>query len=95
MPPILTPGPTKKSKVAGTRVHFAEEDPEDIFEKHDQHITAVISKIIVSKAATSIYYKGNLITKGILVILPEKGKTGIWAPFTRQIFAQNRSEFHL
>ncbi|XP_075701016.1 RNA polymerase II-associated protein 1 [Rhinoderma darwinii] len=53
MPPILTPGPTKKSKVAGTRVHFAKEDPEDIFEKHDQHITAVISKIIERDTSTS------------------------------------------
>ncbi|XP_018415570.1 PREDICTED: RNA polymerase II-associated protein 1 [Nanorana parkeri] len=46
LPPILTPGPSKKSKVAETRVRFAEEDPEDILEQHDQHITAVISKII-------------------------------------------------
>ncbi|KAM5129283.1 RNA polymerase II-associated protein 1 [Mantella aurantiaca] len=53
MPPILTPGPSKKSKVAGTRVHFAEEDPEDILEKHDHHITAVISKIIERDTSTA------------------------------------------
>ncbi|XP_072283926.1 RNA polymerase II-associated protein 1 [Pyxicephalus adspersus] len=46
LPPILTPGPSKKSKVADARVRFAEADPEDILEQHDHHITAVISKII-------------------------------------------------
>ncbi|KAG8561001.1 hypothetical protein GDO81_015210 [Engystomops pustulosus] len=53
LPPILTPGPNKKSKVSGTKVHFAEEDLEDIFEKHDQHITAVISKIIERDTSAS------------------------------------------
>ncbi|KAE8587178.1 hypothetical protein XENTR_v10021883 [Xenopus tropicalis] len=46
LPPILTPGPTKKSKFARERVQFADEDPEDILEQHDQHITTVFSKII-------------------------------------------------
>ncbi|KAM4662613.1 RNA polymerase II-associated protein 1 [Discoglossus pictus] len=46
MPPILTPGPTKKSKFARERVRFADEDPEDILETHDDHITAVFSRII-------------------------------------------------
>ncbi|XP_069807066.1 RNA polymerase II-associated protein 1 [Dendropsophus ebraccatus] len=53
MPPILTPGPTKKSKVTEKQVHFADEDPEYIFEKHDQHITAVISKIIERDTSSS------------------------------------------
>ncbi|XP_077120300.1 RNA polymerase II-associated protein 1 [Ranitomeya variabilis] len=53
LPPILTPGPTKISKVAGTRVHFAEEDLEDICERHDEHITAVISKIIERDTSAS------------------------------------------
>ncbi|KAM8920854.1 RNA polymerase II-associated protein 1 [Pelodytes ibericus] len=46
LPPILTPGPTKKSKFTGQRVHFADEDPEDLLDQHDHHITAVFSKII-------------------------------------------------
>lgn len=54
LPPILTPGPSKKSKVAGTRVHFVEEDPEDILERHDHHITTVISKIIERDTSTAI-----------------------------------------
>ncbi|KAM9294410.1 RNA polymerase II-associated protein 1 [Gastrophryne carolinensis] len=53
LPPILTPGPSKKSKVSGTRVHFADEDPEDLFEKHDHHITTVISKIIERDTSTA------------------------------------------
>ncbi|XP_068110392.1 RNA polymerase II-associated protein 1 [Hyperolius riggenbachi] len=53
LPPALTPGPSKKSKVAGTRIRFADEDPEDILEKHDQHITAVISKIIEHDTSTA------------------------------------------
>ncbi|XP_053553790.1 RNA polymerase II-associated protein 1 isoform X2 [Bombina bombina] len=46
LPPILTPGPSKKSKFAKERVHFADEDPEEILDRQDQHITAVFSKII-------------------------------------------------
>ncbi|CAH2328960.1 RNA polymerase II-associated 1 isoform X1 [Pelobates cultripes] len=46
LPPILTPGPTKKSKFAERRVHFADEDEEDVLETHDAHITAIFSKII-------------------------------------------------
>ncbi|KAM4690515.1 RNA polymerase II-associated protein 1 [Rhinophrynus dorsalis] len=46
LPPILTPGPPKKSKFARESVHFADEDPEEILEKNDSHITTVFSKII-------------------------------------------------
>ncbi|XP_018087435.1 RNA polymerase II associated protein 1 S homeolog isoform X1 [Xenopus laevis] len=46
LPPILTPAPTKKSKFAREKVRFADEDPEEILEQHDQHITTVFSKII-------------------------------------------------
>ncbi|XP_063803992.1 RNA polymerase II-associated protein 1 isoform X2 [Pseudophryne corroboree] len=53
MPPILDPGPTKKSKVAGARVCFAEDDPEDILDKHDHHITAVLSQIIEHDTSTA------------------------------------------
>ncbi|KGL77894.1 RNA polymerase II-associated protein 1, partial [Tinamus guttatus] len=46
VPPALTPAPPKKSKVKSARVHFENEDPEERLESHDQHITAVLSKII-------------------------------------------------
>ncbi|NXC39568.1 RPAP1 protein, partial [Penelope pileata] len=44
--PALTPGPPKKSKIKSTCVHFEDEDAEERLESHDQHITAVFSKII-------------------------------------------------
>ncbi|KAJ7403158.1 RNA polymerase II-associated protein 1 [Pitangus sulphuratus] len=44
--PALTPAPPKKSKIKNARVHFEDEDPEETLESHDQHITAVLSKII-------------------------------------------------
>ncbi|NXU52130.1 RPAP1 protein, partial [Turnix velox] len=44
--PALTPAPPKKSKNKGASVHFEDEDPEERMERHDQHITAVFSKII-------------------------------------------------
>ncbi|NWW49647.1 RPAP1 protein, partial [Pedionomus torquatus] len=44
--PALTPAPPKKSKVKSAGVHFEDEDPEERLERHDQHITAVFSKII-------------------------------------------------
>jgi len=45
--PALTPAPPKKSKIRSACVHFEDEDPEERLESHDQHITAVFSKIIV------------------------------------------------
>ncbi|NWH59321.1 RPAP1 protein, partial [Geococcyx californianus] len=44
--PALTPAPPKKSKIKRVCVHFEDEDPEERLERHDQHITAVFSKII-------------------------------------------------
>ncbi|XP_025946809.1 RNA polymerase II-associated protein 1 isoform X7 [Apteryx rowi] len=46
VPPALTPAPPKKSKIRSACVHFEDEDPEERLESHDQHITAVFSKII-------------------------------------------------
>uniref|UniRef100_A0A8C6YVK1 RNA polymerase II associated protein 1 n=1 Tax=Nothoprocta perdicaria TaxID=30464 RepID=A0A8C6YVK1_NOTPE len=46
VPPALTPAPPKKSKIKSACVHFEDEDPEERLESHDQHITAVFSKII-------------------------------------------------
>ncbi|PKU38495.1 rna polymerase ii-associated protein 1 isoform x1 [Limosa lapponica baueri] len=44
--PALTPAPPKKSKIKSACVRFEDEDPEERLESHDQHITAVFSKII-------------------------------------------------
>ncbi|MEE6492554.1 hypothetical protein FKM82_016601 [Ascaphus truei] len=54
LPPILIPGPTKKSKFARERVRFADEDTEESLEFHDQHITAIFSKIIERDTSSAI-----------------------------------------
>uniref|UniRef100_A0A6Q2Z8J0 RNA polymerase II associated protein 1 n=1 Tax=Esox lucius TaxID=8010 RepID=A0A6Q2Z8J0_ESOLU len=45
--PTLTPAPPKKSRLKGERVRFEDEDPEELLDRHDTHISAVLSKIIV------------------------------------------------
>ncbi|XP_010877402.4 RNA polymerase II-associated protein 1 isoform X1 [Esox lucius] len=44
--PTLTPAPPKKSRLKGERVRFEDEDPEELLDRHDTHISAVLSKII-------------------------------------------------
>uniref|UniRef100_A0A8D0G6W3 RNA polymerase II associated protein 1 n=1 Tax=Sphenodon punctatus TaxID=8508 RepID=A0A8D0G6W3_SPHPU len=51
VPPALIPAPAKKSKFKSARVHF--EDPEEQLEHHDQHITAVLSKIVERDTSTA------------------------------------------
>ncbi|KAK9409721.1 RNA polymerase II-associated protein 1 [Crotalus adamanteus] len=45
VPPLLTPAPPKKSRFKTAHVHF-DEDPGKQIDHNDQHITAVLSKII-------------------------------------------------
>ncbi|KAG8126150.1 hypothetical protein E2320_021268 [Naja naja] len=49
VPPLLTPAPPKKSRFKSAHVHF-DEDPGKQMDRNDQHITAVLSKIIVKSA---------------------------------------------
>ncbi|KAL0969305.1 hypothetical protein UPYG_G00225320 [Umbra pygmaea] len=44
--PTLTPAPPKKSRLKGERVRFEDEDPSELLDRHDTHISAVLSKII-------------------------------------------------
>ncbi|KAJ7988949.1 hypothetical protein DPEC_G00314490 [Dallia pectoralis] len=44
--PTLTPAPPKKCRLRGERVRFEDEDPEEMLDRHDTHISAVLSKII-------------------------------------------------
>ncbi|XP_052009874.1 RNA polymerase II-associated protein 1 [Xyrauchen texanus] len=45
--PTLTPAPPKKSRFKQEqRVHFEDEDPEEQLDRHDTHISAVLSRII-------------------------------------------------
>lgn len=48
--PTLTPA--KKSRFKQERVRFEDEGPEERLDRHDTHISAVLSRIIVS----SVYY---------------------------------------
>ena len=49
--PSLTPAPSKKSKE--NRVRFEDQDTEAVLDKHDTHISAVLSRIVVSIYCTS------------------------------------------
>lgn len=46
--PSLTPAPPKKSRFKASRVTFEHEDAEDRMDRHDTHISAVLSRIVVS-----------------------------------------------
>lgn len=46
--PSLTPAPPKKSRFKASRVTFEEDDAEDRLDAHDTHISAVLSRIVVS-----------------------------------------------
>ncbi|TWW72065.1 RNA polymerase II-associated protein 1 [Takifugu flavidus] len=44
--PSLTPAPPKKSRFKANRVTFEDEDVEERLDRHDSHISAVLSKIV-------------------------------------------------
>uniref|UniRef100_A0A673I673 RNA polymerase II-associated protein 1-like n=1 Tax=Sinocyclocheilus rhinocerous TaxID=307959 RepID=A0A673I673_9TELE len=44
--PTLTPAPPKKSRFKQERVRFEDEDPGERLDRHDTHISAVLSRII-------------------------------------------------
>ncbi|KTF74588.1 hypothetical protein cypCar_00029926 [Cyprinus carpio] len=44
--PTLTPAPPKKSRFKHERVRFEDEDPGERLDRHDTHISAVLSRII-------------------------------------------------
>lgn len=46
--PPLTPAPPKKSRFKANRVTFEDEDGEERLDRHDRHISAVLSRIVVS-----------------------------------------------
>ncbi|KAG9336327.1 hypothetical protein JZ751_002674, partial [Albula glossodonta] len=49
--PALSPVAPKKSKFREERVRFKDEDPEEQLDKHDTHVTAVLSRIIERDAS--------------------------------------------
>uniref|UniRef100_A0AAY4C649 RNA polymerase II associated protein 1 n=1 Tax=Denticeps clupeoides TaxID=299321 RepID=A0AAY4C649_9TELE len=54
--PSLTPAPPKKSRFKKEHVRFEDDDPEDHLNRHDMHISAVLSRIIVSDIWTQVQY---------------------------------------
>ncbi|CAL8272970.1 unnamed protein product [Merluccius merluccius] len=44
--PSLTPAPSKKSCFKANRVRFEDQDPEESLDRHDTHISAVLSRIV-------------------------------------------------
>ena len=51
--PSLTPAPSKKSCSKENRVRFEDQDTEEVLDKHDTHISAVLSRIVVSIYCTA------------------------------------------
>lgn len=47
VPPALVPAPAKRARPSPGHALPHDEDPEERLSRHDQHITAVLSKIIV------------------------------------------------
>uniref|UniRef100_A0AAY4C6K7 RNA polymerase II associated protein 1 n=1 Tax=Denticeps clupeoides TaxID=299321 RepID=A0AAY4C6K7_9TELE len=50
--PSLTPAPPKKSRFKKEHVRFEDDDPEDHLNRHDMHISAVLSRIIERDTST-------------------------------------------
>lgn len=46
--PSLTPAPPKKSRFKASRVTFEDEDAAERLDRHDTHVSAVLSRIVVS-----------------------------------------------
>lgn len=45
--PTLTPAPPKKSRFKASHVTFEDEDAGERLDRHDTHISAVLSRIVV------------------------------------------------
>ncbi|KAL7992433.1 hypothetical protein Chor_016689 [Crotalus horridus] len=74
VPPLLTPAPPKKSRFKTAHVHF-DEDPGKQIDHNDQHITAVLSKIIMKSAPA----KKSIFAQKIAA---KRAAKGDWTPLT-------------
>uniref|UniRef100_A0A4W4GH39 RNA polymerase II associated protein 1 n=1 Tax=Electrophorus electricus TaxID=8005 RepID=A0A4W4GH39_ELEEL len=94
--PTLTPAPPKKSRFKKERVCFEDEDPEELLDRHDTHISAVLSRIIerdtsavpvsfpafTGTAFPKVLHRSTIQTQ----VMAPRGKKSI---FASQIAAQN------
>ncbi|XP_047467804.1 RNA polymerase II-associated protein 1 [Mugil cephalus] len=99
--PSLTPAPPKKSRFKASRVTFEDEDAGETLDRHDSHISAVLSRIVerdTSSAPISVPVFTGLAFPKVL----HRSETGNMAPpastegkrsiFARQIAAQRLKE---
>uniref|UniRef100_A0A3P8UL54 RNA polymerase II associated protein 1 n=1 Tax=Cynoglossus semilaevis TaxID=244447 RepID=A0A3P8UL54_CYNSE len=99
--PSLTPAPPKKSRFKASRVTFEDEDAEERLDRHDTHISAVLSRIVerdTSSTPVSIPVFTNLAFPKVFhrsengpqaSVSTSEGKKSI---FARQIAAQRLKE---
>lgn len=58
--PSLTPAPPKKSRFKANRVTFEDEGAEEMLDRQDTHISAVLSRIIVSVVKPNPYFSSRI-----------------------------------
>uniref|UniRef100_A0A9J8CK67 RNA polymerase II associated protein 1 n=1 Tax=Cyprinus carpio carpio TaxID=630221 RepID=A0A9J8CK67_CYPCA len=90
--PTLTPAPPKKSRFKQERVRFEDEDPDERLDRHDTHISAVLSRIIerdTSAVPVSLpCITGTAFPKVLHRSGQERALRGRKSIFARQIAAQ-------
>ncbi|KAI1895656.1 hypothetical protein AGOR_G00108470 [Albula goreensis] len=99
--PALSPAAPKKSKFREERVRFKDEDPEEQLDKHDTHVTAVLSRIIERDASAvpvsfptftkdafpKVFHRSEVADGG-----PRAGPQGRKSIFAQKIAAQRARE---
>uniref|UniRef100_A0A3Q3WTG5 Uncharacterized protein n=1 Tax=Mola mola TaxID=94237 RepID=A0A3Q3WTG5_MOLML len=99
--PSLTPAPPKKSRFKASRVTFDVEDPEERLDRHDTHISAVLSRIVERDtsctpislpAFTGMAFPKVLHRSETSCQVPPSLSGGKQSIFARQIAAQRAKE---
>ncbi|XP_070776192.1 RNA polymerase II-associated protein 1 [Enoplosus armatus] len=99
--PSLTPAPPKKSRFKASRVTFEAEDAEERLDKHDTHVSAVLSRIVERDTSSTLVslpvFTGMAFPKVLhrsetSSQVPPSTAGGKKSIFSRQIAAQRRKE---
>ncbi|XP_015234732.1 PREDICTED: RNA polymerase II-associated protein 1 [Cyprinodon variegatus] len=99
--PSLTPAPPKKSRFKASRVTFEDEDAGERLDRHDTHISAVLSKIVERDtscapislpASTGLAFPKVLHRSETSSQVPSSSVKGRRSIFARQIAAQRLKE---
>ncbi|XP_068582491.1 RNA polymerase II-associated protein 1 [Cebidichthys violaceus] len=99
--PSLTPAPPKKSRFKASRVTFEDEDAEERLDRHDVHVTAVLSRIVERDtsstpvslpALTGVAFPKVLHRSQTSSQVPLSSAFGKKSIFARQIAAQRLKE---